>query len=120
MSLEKVVRPFQSGDVFTARTITPVLPSQELQLSQDVCRVEFEGTNPGQYNDIPSDQMFNNFQAEWREDVSQRVMEEVRIEQDDNPDNFVVVERMQSTVLRNDRTGGEFAIKFADWAGGRS
>lgn len=119
MSIEQVIRPFQSGDVFSARTVVPELPPTGHHISQDVCLLEWSAVNPGQYNEIPSDLQLLGFQVEWKEDKSARVMEEVRIEQEDNPDNYVDVERMTETSFVNMRTGQRFNLKFEKWDTGR-
>jgi len=115
MSLERVVRPFQTGDVFTARAVLPAVPPTGLALSEDVCRLEWSGENPGDYDDIPLDMIFHNFKVEWEENKDKRVTETVRIEQDDNPENFVEVERVQSAMMTDAQTGKSFTIKFASW-----
>jgi hypothetical protein len=119
MSLERVVRPFQYGDVFTARTIMPTIPPTGIALSDDVCLVTITGENPGEYDDIPDSTIYDNFTVEWSEDVDKRVTETVRIEQEDNPDNFVEVERVQSATMTDARTGRSLTMKFADWDRGR-
>lgn len=120
MSLERVVRPFQSGDVFTARVTMPAIPPKGLALSDDVCLVFITGENPGVYDDMPDSTIFNNFKVEWEEDKSKRVTETVRIEQEDNPENYVEVERVQSAVMTDKQTGRTMSLKFASWDKGRS
>jgi hypothetical protein len=119
-SLERVVRPFQTGDVFTARAVMPAIPATGLAQSPDACYIEWTGENPGDYDDIPSDLILNNFTAEWEEDKSRRETEIVRIEQEGKPENYVEVERVQVAVMTNNQTGEEFRMRFADWARGRS
>lgn len=115
MSLERIIRPFQSGDVFTARVTIPSLPPSGAQLSDDKCSLSWEGTNPGVYEDIPNDQQILGFQVEWKEDPDKRITETVRIEQEDNPDNYIEVARMKQTTIRNSNTGEAFMMKFANW-----
>lgn len=119
MSVERIVRPFQSGTVFSARTVMPTVPTSGDTLSADVPRLDWSGENPGDYDDIPDSMIFNNFNVQWEENVEKRVTETVRIEQEDNPDNFVEVERVQSTQLTDAQTGKTFSIKFASWDKGR-
>lgn len=118
-TLERVVRPFQTSDVFTARSIMPAIPPTGIVLSDDECFLSVTGQNPGNYDDIPDDQVFNNFKAEWEEDKDERVTETVRIEQDDNPENYVEVERVQSATFTDNQTGKTMNLKFASWDRGR-
>ncbi len=120
MSLERVVRPFQTGDVFTARGVMPAVPASGNALSNDECVLTWTGENPGDYDDIPDATMFDNFKVEWEEDASKRVTEVVRIEQEDNPENWVEVERVQSAVMTDRQTGRTINFKFAPWDKGRS
>lgn len=115
-TLEQIVRPFQSGDVFTARVAIPTLPASGVQLSTDDCTLTWGKGNPGDYDDIPSDLVLSTFQAEWKEDASQRVVEKVRVEQPDNPDNYVEVERMKEAVFKDSVTGKTQKLKFAPWS----
>lgn len=115
MSLERVVRPFQLGDVFTARTVMPAVPPSGVAESPDVCVLTWTGPNPGQFDDIPDSTIFNNFKVEWEEDKSKRVTETVRITQDDEPENYVDVERMKSTVMTDKQTGRSMNLKFGSW-----
>jgi hypothetical protein len=119
-SFEMVIRPFQLGPVFTSRTIIPAIPATGVEVSPDAPRLEWAGENPGDYDDIPSDMIFNNFKVEMKEDKDRRVTETVRIEQEDNPANFIDVERVKSTVMKDSQTGKEFMMKFASWDKGRS
>jgi hypothetical protein len=120
MSVERIVRPFQSGTVFSARTVMPTIPTSGSNVSNDVPRLEWSGENPGDYDSIPSEQIFNNFKVEWEENKEARVTETVRIEQEDNPENYIEVERVQSAQMREGITGKTFNLKFASWAKGRS
>jgi hypothetical protein len=119
VSIEQVVRPFQSGDVFTARSNIPTLSPSGSQISTDDCTLEWAAVNPGDYSEIPSDLQLLGFHVDWKEDKSKRVMEEVKIEQDDNPDNYVMVQRMKETQLVNMTTGQAFNMKFDEWDKGR-
>lgn len=119
MSLERVVRPFQSGDVFTARVIMPSLPPTGIAISNDIAFVEVTGENPGDFDTYPDTTIFHNFKVEWEEDKDKRQTETVRIEQEDNPENWVEVERVQKAVMTDRQTGKEFTLKFAAWDKGR-
>jgi hypothetical protein len=119
MSLERVVRPFQAGDIFTARAVMPAIPPTGINLSDDVCLVTITGENPGEYDDVPDSTIYENFKVEWEEDKSKRVTETVRIEQEDNPENYIEVERVQSATLSDKQTGKTFTMKFASWDKGR-
>lgn len=119
MSLERVIRPFQSSDVFDARTFIADLPASNIQLSDDECVLTWTGENDGKYDEVESDLQLKGFDVKWKEDKAERVTEEVRIEQEDNPENYVIVERMTETTIRNQQTGQAFNIQFAEWDKGR-
>lgn len=115
MSLERVVRPFQTGDVFTARVVMPAIPATGVTDSPDECILTWTGDNLGQFDDIPDASIYNNFKVEWEEDKSKRVTETVRIEQDDDPENYVEVERLKSTQMFDKQTGRTMNLRFKEW-----
>jgi hypothetical protein len=77
------------------------------------------GENPADYVVYDPNYTLNGFVSELREDEAHRVTETVRVEQEDNPDNYVEVERMKSTVMTDAQTGRTYMLKFAHWDRGR-
>ncbi len=118
--LERIVRPFQAGNVFSARVIVPSLPASGVNVSADVPRLEWTGENPADFDSMPDEMIYHNFTVEWQEDGDKRVTETVRIEQEGKPENYVEVERVQQATMTDEQTGKTFTLKFADWARGRS
>lgn len=120
MSLESVVRPFQNPPaLFLARTIMPVTPDAGANPPDD-CILDVTGTNPGQYVVI-AQPAFSGFTADEDhiEDKTYRVTETVRIENPDDPDQYVMVDRLKSATFVNAATGDKYNLKFADWDKGR-
>jgi hypothetical protein len=63
-SIEKIVRPFQTGDVFRARRLPP---SQLLITAPELVSVDWEGRADSSYaEEDPNLQI--NFKVEWEED----------------------------------------------------
>lgn len=115
MSLERVVRPFQAGDVFTARSIIPGIPPDGIQLSTDEPLLVWGGPNPGKYTDVPSDLQLIGFKVDMTEDSSKRVTETVRVENPTDPEQYVVIDRIKQTTMVNSQTGQTMNLQFADW-----
>jgi hypothetical protein len=115
VSLERVVRPFQNGDVFTARILLPNIPAAGFQFSQDVPILEWSGANPAKYTEVPSDLQLIGFTVDWSEDKTKRVTESVRVENPDDSSQYVMIDRIKSTVLYNSQTGQSFNMQFAKW-----
>lgn len=111
-NLEKIVRPFQRGDVFNARVIAPVQPSHPAGDPNPV--IDVIGAPDSHYVETDEPPGFG-FDVEWKEDKTKRITEKVRVENKDDPDQFVVVERINQMVLANSRTAEEIKIK-PDWS----
>lgn len=106
-SFERIVRPFQNGDVFNARVLPPA------QITVDVnppVHVEWGGTQDTDYVEEPSPTSMG-FQSEWNEDKSQRVSDTVRVENPDDATQAVNVERIKKMVLVNNRNGDQLTIQ---------
>lgn len=110
--LEKIVRPFQRTDVFNARIAAPTQPPRPEP--EDPVSFTITGSNNGQYVEEPPP-FVNNFNVEWQEDKSRRRTSEVRIENPEDPSQFVDVERIDQTVFKNDKTGEEIKLNM-DWS----
>ncbi|MET4240320.1 hypothetical protein [Bradyrhizobium sp. RT10b] len=112
MSLEKVVRPFESGDVFRPRVLPPTQPSL-LVVSDDPATLTVKGGNSGDYEEGP-DPWVSGFNAEWLEDKDRRETEKVRVENPEDSEQWVEVERINKAVFKRRATGEELKIGI-DW-----
>lgn len=56
---------------------------------------------------------------QYTEDKSQRQTEIVRIEDPDDPNTYVEVERMRKATFTDNQTGKTMSLQFADWDDGR-
>lgn len=111
-SIEQIVRPFQRTDVFNARvapvTTQPIKPEPEPPV-----QIEIVGSHNGQFVEEPPP-FVNNFTVDWEEDKSRRVTSTERVENPDDPSQFVDVERVDQVVFKNDKTREELKLKM-DW-----
>lgn len=98
MSLERIIRPFQTGDAFTARRLPPTEQPGEPQ--EDVV-VDWGTTISSNYNvwEIQNGLIGGNVQLTEQS----RVTSTQRIENPDDPDQFVEVERIEKLVLASDQ-----------------
>ena len=112
MSLEKIVRPFQNGDVFTARALIPVqvpVPAD----APDAALITWKGEQESVYSEAPPPYV-QGFTAEWIEDKTQRITENVRVTNPDDDSQFVELERIKKMVIKNNVNGDEIPIVM-DW-----
>lgn len=112
-ALEKIVRPFQTGEVFNARRLAPALPHNATP--PDDVLITVEGSAEAKYTEEPGPASLG-YTVEWIEDKSRRVTETVRVENPDNSDQYVELERIKQMVLKNNKNGEEIPIKM-DWRG---
>lgn len=112
MSVEKIVRPFQTGDVFNARVLPPEQPP--LETGVEVVALEWAGSAESKWIEEPPPATMG-FTIEWIEDKRRRVTEKVRVENPDDPSQFVELERIKSTVFKNNKSGEEMPFKM-DWS----
>lgn len=108
MSLERVVRPFQRDDVFTARVLAPVQPA--LAPNTDNPEITWQGEADSSVAPAPDIGSFK-VTIDWKEDKSRRKTETVRISNPDDEQQYIDVERIKEMVLKNSATGEEIAIK---------
>lgn len=110
-SLEKIVRPFQLGDVFRAR----VLPPTQLPFifPEDVA-VTWEGRADSDI--VEADTALQiNYKVEWEEDRSQRDSKLMKVVNPDDEDQKVYVERVNKYTFKDKMTNREQTLKF-DWS----
>lgn len=107
---EKIVRPFEQGDVFTARVDGP---SVIVDPPGSVV-IEWVGSADTDYVEEP-EPGFIGIEVKWEEDKSQRQTSTVRIKNKDDPEQFVDIERIDKMVLKEKNTGETIPIKM-DWS----
>jgi hypothetical protein len=108
MSLEKIIRPFQNGEVFNARRLPPsVAPVREVP---ERALLNWECPHSGAYVSGPEPGTYG-FTVKWEEDESRRKTEKVRVENKDDPEQFIELERIKKMVLVKNTTKEEIAIE---------
>jgi hypothetical protein len=116
VTFEKIVRPFQSPDPFNPRVLPPfaapgvVDVPTEAGTEADEGHVVIKGSADGSYSEGPP-LVGVEFKIKWEEDESQRKTEKVRIENADDPDQYLEVQRIVQMVLKNSHTQEEIKIK---------
>lgn len=113
MTVERIVRPFQNTDVFRARVLPPVIDPDPNDNPQDNVVITITSKADTEYFEEPPPTALG-FNADWVEDRSRRVIDTVRVENPDDPEQFVEVERIKTMVIKNTTTGDEIPIK-PDW-----
>ena len=108
MSIERIVRPFQINNVFTARIAPPVQPAEE---PSDLVHLEWEGSAATSYSEEPAPGTMG-ITVEWKEDEERRVTETVRVENPEDPSQFVEVEKYKEATFKNLVTGQEQKFSF--------
>jgi hypothetical protein len=111
-SLEKIVRPFQLDDPFTSR-LPPPPPDPSVNPPEDVVLTITSRADTEYIEEPPPVAL--GFQAEWTEDRSKRVTETVRVENPDDSEQHVDIERIKAASFRNTKTGEQLNIK-TDWS----
>lgn len=111
MSMERIVRPFQRGDVFTARRMVPIQSSAGA-LSQEECYIEWSGPNSGTY--VTEEWLQGGFTVEWDEDKNAREYETVRVENPEDPEQYVYVKRLKKSKFKNQK-GDQMAMSWSDF-----
>lgn len=109
MTLERVVRPFQQVDVFRARRGGPT--QAPVTTPPDDVATEWEGSNDASYV-TEDDPWVNEAKSDLEEDKSKRKTTEIRVENPDDPDQHVFVERIDKTAFKDKTTGKEFTFEF--------
>src|SRR4051794_16895094 len=107
MNLDKVVRPFQVTEIFNARSITPDAQPPPVGAPSDPAVLKWGSNADSTVLDDDNPVWGIAVQVEWREDKSRRVTNKVRIENPDDSDQFVEVERIKRAVFVNTMTRQE-------------
>jgi hypothetical protein len=108
MSLERVVRPFQRNDVFTARVLAPVQPA--VPPNTDNTTITWDGSSDASVDPAPPTYTWE-FHAEWDEDKDQRKTDTVRIRNPDDQEQYIDVERITQMVFKNPVNKQEIKVK---------
>jgi hypothetical protein len=107
MSLERVVRPFQRDDVFTARVLAPVQPA--VAPNTDNPEITWKGEADNSVAPAPDISQFK-VKITWDEDEDKRKTEKIRVTNPDDPSQYIDVERIKQMVMKSS-SGEEIAIK---------
>jgi hypothetical protein len=86
-------------------------PEREATIDPNVPRIEVVGSVDSTYSE-GQPPVIINFKVEWNEDVSQRESEEERVENPNDPDQFVMVEKINSATFVNSLTGERTKINM--------
>jgi hypothetical protein len=110
-NLEKIVRPFQTGDVFRARVLPPA--QEPFEIPEDV-ETDWEGRADSSFTELdPGIQV--NFKVEFEEVLSKRKSKLMKVVNPDDHDQKVFIERIDETTFKDKLTGKEQSYKF-DWS----
>lgn len=112
MSIERIVRPFQLTEVFSARVLPP--SADKTPEEQKDVVIEVKSRADTKYIEEPPPP-FMGFQIEWVEDKEQRVTETVRIKNKDDPEQYLDVDRIKKMVMKNTGTGEQIPLNI-DWS----
>lgn len=108
MSIERIVRPFQVGDPFTARVLAPNQPAIP---QAEEARLSWKGDAEAKWNEAPGPGwMDTTVSHRWVEITDRRQTEKVRVENPDDHDQFVIVERIKAMTFINTGTGEQFPL----------
>ena len=120
MSLEKIVRPFQTGDVLKPRFVPPSQPANAGSPPEEA-KLSWSGGTAGDYIQDPDPWLYNIDPAKnsWDEDPSMRVTELVRVENPDDPTQYVEIERIKQTEFQKRGTGERIRMNGINWDAGR-
>jgi hypothetical protein len=110
-SLEKIVRPFQVGDVFRARRLPPNQLPFEIPTDEPIT---WEGRADGTFRELDTGLQVD-FKATWEEDLSKRKSQLMKVVNPDDHDQKVFVERIDECTFNDKLTGREQCYKF-DWS----
>jgi hypothetical protein len=110
-SLEKIVRPFQAGDVFRARLLPPnqtpfVIPADN--------PVTWEGRADGTYTELQPE-MQTNFKVEFNEVLDKRQSKLMKVVNPDDNNQKVFIERIDQATFKDKLTGKEETFNY-DWS----
>lgn len=109
MTMERIVRPFQLGEVFTARVLPPV-EQPAVTIPEDIVQVWGKG------NDTNYDRFFLSgiVGGVVHYTEKERTTQVVRITNPDDAEQFVDVERIRKLRMVSDRDGSDINFDFSD------
>jgi len=108
MTLERIVRPFQTNDVFNARRL-PISQAVSGETPPEI-QMTWQGAADGTYTEEAPPGALSIEVTEWRE--TDRKTEKVRVENPDDKEQFVQVERIKRMTFQNDTTGEQMRMQF--------
>ncbi len=107
MTMERIVRPFQLGEVFTARVLPPV-EQPAVTVPEDIVQVWGKG-NDTNYDRFSLSGIVGG-KVNYTE--SERVTQTVRITNPQDENQFVDVERIQRLKMVSDQGANEINFNF--------
>src|SRR3569623_2608304 len=110
MNLEKVIRPFQSVGVCTARSNVPSPPPETTADAPNTATATWAGSQSSTWQ-ATEPPILTSFKSEWEEDPSQRETDTVRVSNPSDSSQFVDVERIKKAVIVNPSTGAQLPLK---------
>jgi len=111
--VEHIVRPFLPGDVFTSSRLPPVTENPTVVVPDDV-HFDWEGAADTSYRD-DGQQWYSGFSSDLKEDKTQRQSRLVRVENPDDEEQHVFVERIDKAVFSDVFKGKSLSLEF-DWS----
>lgn len=110
--IEHIVRPFQTGEVFTRSRLAPISLNPTVVPPDDEHTI-WKGEVDSSYRDDGSP-WYTEAKSDLKEDKSQRESKLVKVQNPDDPDQKLYVERIDKSVFK-DSFGKETSLKF-DWS----
>lgn len=110
--LEGIVRPFQTGDVFTKSRQPPNPVAPTVVVPDDVATT-WEGSPDTDFTD-EGDAWYSGWDGNFKEDKTQRSSRTVKVVNPDDADQHVFVERIDKAVFKDQR-GTSLNLAF-DWS----
>lgn len=99
-AFEKIVRPFDSDLVFTARRALPEPPPVE-ESSEEIPQLVIEGKAEALWVEEPGPGTMGFEVDQWTEDTSKRVTVEERVSNPEDSSQYVDIEKIKSMELVN-------------------
>ena len=115
MSFENIVRPFQQAGVFSARSIVPnaAEPSKDPNAPEEA-KATWSGSQSSTWQETLAPIISEWKVEDWQEDVGQRETETVRVENPNNSNQYVDVERIKRAVFKTSN-GGTLGLRMGGW-----
>lgn len=111
--IEHIVRPFVSGDIFSASRLPPVTENPTIEIPEDVHHI-WKGSADTDFRD-DGKQWYSGFNSDLKEEKSERKSKLVKVTNPDDTDQHVFVERIDKAVFKDAQSGKKTSLEF-DWS----